>query len=86
MKTVVLCGKVKGVYENNPFYQLFFLESVAQKCGEGSKPYVVQKRGTNTFTHAVGCTKEVFDTVVIGEAYTVDQFLFNAKGKLAEFS
>ena len=87
MKKVTLIGKVKGEFEGNKYYQLFFVEQIDEKNGEGVKPYVRQNGTTSDgrakFSHAVGCTAGMFDLLQTGEQLDADTFLFNAKGKLA---
>ena len=87
MKNVILIGKQKGEYEGNAYFQLFFTESVNEKNGEGSKPYLRQNGSTADgrlkFSHAIGCTVGVYDFLQVGESLDADTFLFNSKGKLA---
>lgn len=87
MKNVILIGKQKGEFEGKPYYQLFFTESVDEKKGEGSKPYLRQNGSTSDgkvkFSHAIGCTDSIFAFLQVGEQIDADTFLFNAKGKLS---
>lgn len=87
MKNIFLIGKQKGEFNGNPYYQLFFTEFVDPKVGEGVKPFIRQS-GTSSdgrakFSHAIGCTAQIFDFLQIGEKFSYDDLLFNAKGKLA---
>lgn len=87
MKNITLIGKQKGEFNGNPYYQLFFTETVDSKFGEGVKPFVRQSGTTSDgrakFSHAIGCTVQIFEFLQIGETLSADDLLFNAKGKLA---
>lgn len=87
MKNVILIGKQKGEFEGHSYYQLFFTEVVDEKKGEGSKPYLRQNgitsEGKPKFSHAIGCSEEVYNFLNVGEVINDDYFLFNAKGKLS---
>lgn len=90
MKNVTLIGKQKGQFEGRAYFQLFFTESVDEKYGVGSKPYLRQNGTTSDgkakFSHSVGCTESVFDFLEVGETFDIDSLLFNAKGKLSAIS
>lgn len=87
MKNICLIGKQKGEFNGNPYFQLFFTEAIDDKNGVGVKPFVRQNGTTSDgkakFSHAIGCTSEIYEYFNIGEVVDPNSFLFNAKGKLA---
>lgn len=87
MKIVTLIGKIMGVYENHPYYQLAFVEPVSEDSGTGQKPYIrrVIKNGVPSSQFLIGCTPEFYGRVNVGESFESDGFLFNSKGKIADY-
>lgn len=84
-KELFVMGKTKGVFNDMPYFKLFFSETLDSKRGEGSIPYarnVVGFDGAVRKSYSISCTEEFYNTVEIGEVVEEDSLVFNAKNKL----
>lgn len=84
-KELTVMGKIKGVFNDVPFFKLYFSESLDEKRGEGCVPYarnVVGFDGSVRKSYNISCTEEFYNSVEVGELLHEENLVFNSKNKL----
>lgn len=82
---VTCIGKEKGIFNDTPWYKLYFLRAIDSKNGEGFAPLTVEKRFNGNVTRSAGisCTGDLYESVQVETSYDSNLFLYNGQRKLS---